>query len=464
MSRKLNINKVIIIVSVFLICLCGVGYLIFVNLKPKSNTNVKLTDDYISNSTYIIENCRRDIGTNQQLIGTLGNVSYCLNFPLFEQNQINKQIASELNEKIMVYDVKSIDKNLVNDRFELYSNYQTFKNGEDGISIQFQFLEKNLTKQSSSEFLQTYIFKKGKLVDKENLFKSSKIKDITDKIKSNIMSIYGKNIDKSLNNADIVKNCVETDESIIFFFNRSQILLPGKFKPISIELSKSEIENCLNSSKKAYQNSAAPTIALTFDDGPDAQYTEQLLKILEQNDAKATFFVVGSNVERHPEIVKKTLRQGHEIANHTYSHANLTKLNVDEINDQVNRTNKLIKEATDGYQPKLVRPPGGAVNAKVIQTIEEPLILWTIDTNDWKTHNARQTINTVLTGVTDGAIVLMHDIHKETIDAAKTLIPKLVEKGYNLVTVSELFENQDIELHGHKIYRNAKKTDEKHAA
>lgn len=186
------------------------------------------------------------------------------------------------------------------------------------------------------------------------------------------------------------------------------------------------------------------TIALTFDDGPSS-FTGRLLDCLEANNAKATFFLVGEEASYFQEEVKRIDALGCELGNHTYSHANLTELDSEGIASQIAQTDQLLTELT-GHASTALRPPYGAINDTVVSTVTTPMFLWSVDTRDWETLDAQKTIDSVLSEAKDGAIILMHDIYSQTVDAAEVLIPKLIEQGYELVTVHELAEAHGIEL------------------
>lgn len=179
-------------------------------------------------------------------------------------------------------------------------------------------------------------------------------------------------------------------------------------------------------------------VALTYDDGPSI-YTPRVLKTLKENNAVATFFVVGNRVPTYSDTVKKAHDMGCEIGNHTYEHKNLTRVSEAEVKRQITKTNRNVKKVT-GQAPVIVRPTGGATNANVKQWVGMPSIIWSIDTLDWKTRNADSTKRAVLDHVKDGDIVLMHDLYSATATASETIIPELVRRGYQLVTVSELAE------------------------
>ena len=179
-------------------------------------------------------------------------------------------------------------------------------------------------------------------------------------------------------------------------------------------------------------------VALTYDDGPSI-YTPRILKTLKENNSVATFFVVGNRVPMYSDTVKKAYDMGCEIGNHTYEHKSLPNLSETEVKRQISKTNKEVKKAI-GEKPVVMRPTGGATNTNIKKWVGMPSIIWSIDTLDWKTRNADSTKRAVLDHVKDGDIVLMHDLYSATATASETIIPELVRRGYQLVTVSELAE------------------------
>lgn len=191
-------------------------------------------------------------------------------------------------------------------------------------------------------------------------------------------------------------------------------------------------------------------VAITFDDGP-GPYTQKIVDCLAKNDARATFFVLGQNVGRYPEALKSAYNNGNEIANHSYSHPIYTQISVADVKSQITRTDDAVKKVT-GKAPNLARTPGGGLNEAVKSAVAKPVIMWSIDTLDWKTRSKIETINCVMRNVKDGDIILMHDIHKPTMEAALELIPMLKNEGYQLVTVSELARAKGLSLQSGKVY------------
>ena len=179
-----------------------------------------------------------------------------------------------------------------------------------------------------------------------------------------------------------------------------------------------------------------PMIALTFDDGP-GPYTDRLLNCLKKYNTKANFFLVGRSIPNYPEAVKKAFDLGYEIGSHTYDHPMLTTIGDSAIWNQMNQTNALLQPLI-GQNATVMRPPYGDYDSRVLANLSVPAILWTIDTRDWEHRNPAQTIQNTLNEVKDGSIILMHDIHSPTVEAVEQLIPMLLDRGYQLVTVSEL--------------------------
>lgn len=178
-------------------------------------------------------------------------------------------------------------------------------------------------------------------------------------------------------------------------------------------------------------------VALTFDDGPSNTVTPKVLKVLKKHHAKATFFMVGNQVNAHPKMAKQVFDDGHEIGNHSYSHANLKQLSNANIKSQLSRTNKAIKKAT-GHNPTLFRPPYGSVDKRVRAQTKLPTILWSVDTRDWEHRNSKKLLSYVKKYTYPGAIVLMHDIHMPTANGLDNVLTYLEKQGYTFVTVSEL--------------------------
>ncbi|MDB4652756.1 polysaccharide deacetylase family protein [Akkermansiaceae bacterium] len=187
--------------------------------------------------------------------------------------------------------------------------------------------------------------------------------------------------------------------------------------------------------------SQQPYVAMTFDDGPHPQNTPRLLDILRARNIKATFYVIGSNVDRYPHIVRRIVAEGHEVGNHTYTHRKLTSLNDSEVRKEMRRTEDAIVRAA-AVKPRTMRPPYGALlqrqRSLVFSDFTYPTIMWSVDPNDWKRPGPSVVRSRILGGAHNGAIILAHDLHAPTIDAMPGTFDGLLSKGYQFITVSQL--------------------------
>lgn len=184
-------------------------------------------------------------------------------------------------------------------------------------------------------------------------------------------------------------------------------------------------------------------VALTFDDGPDEHTTEQLLKVLKEHNAKATFFVMGRRAEELPDQLAQIARDGHEIGSHGFSHKWLTKLSEQEVADEIAQSEAVIMTAAP--KPVLFRPPGAYYNDKILAELKARgylMIMWSIDTRDWARPGAGEVVSNVVTKVKPGSIVLMHDgsYAPGTPNAVAAILERLAKENYRFVTVSELLQ------------------------
>ena len=189
-------------------------------------------------------------------------------------------------------------------------------------------------------------------------------------------------------------------------------------------------------------------VALTFDDGPDGNTTPQALDILAKYHIKATFFVQGKNIAGNESILKRMKSEGHEVGNHSWNHPVLTKLSLEDAKKQITDTESAITSVL-GTSSKLMRPPYGAISDDIRNGIDLSYILWNVDSLDWKSLNEAKILAEIQHQVSNGSIILMHDIHQPSINALPRVIEYLKEQGYSFVTVSELLNSR---LQPHHIY------------
>jgi peptidoglycan/xylan/chitin deacetylase (PgdA/CDA1 family) len=188
-------------------------------------------------------------------------------------------------------------------------------------------------------------------------------------------------------------------------------------------------------------------IAITFDDGPHPQNTPRLLDILRARNIKATFYVIGRSVDLYPQIVRRTVAEGHEIGNHTHTHRLLSKLSDDEVRTELSRCHEAIGRAA-GVQPRTMRPPYGGLVQRQREMVHAefgyPTILWSVDPLDWKRPGPSVVTSRILSGTSAGGIVLAHDLHAQTVDAMPATLDGLLQRGFKFVTVSQLLAMQNV--------------------
>lgn len=255
-----------------------------------------------------------------------------------------------------------------------------------------------------------------------------------------IIKSIDSNID--LSNVDFSKFKIENDKIVV-----------GKDKKINLEYNKfkrvfkggigipSIYEGEILDTKKRPIDSNKKHIAFTFDDGPGNKNHVLIREVFNKYDERATFYFVGLNVKKNPKMVLQTYLDGHEISNHTYDHKNLSKISRAQIIDEILKTDDLIYSII-GDENKNVRPPYGAYNSNVVEILggKSNLILWNVDSEDWKNRNKYVIISRVLDKVKDGDVVLFHDLYPETYEAIKYMVPILKNRGFQFVTYSELKE------------------------
>jgi peptidoglycan/xylan/chitin deacetylase (PgdA/CDA1 family) len=184
-----------------------------------------------------------------------------------------------------------------------------------------------------------------------------------------------------------------------------------------------------------------PVVAMTFDDGPHPTLTPRLLDILKERNIKCTFFVIGKNAKTYPKIIQRMIAEGHEVANHTWTHCSLTSRSDAQIRTELKLSEDALMEVAN-YRPQLIRPPYGAINTRIKQLMFSEFgystIMWSVDPQDWRRPGVSVVTSRLVNGAHPGAIMLAHDIHPPTIQAMPAMFDQLLAKGYQFVTVSQL--------------------------
>lgn len=348
--------------------------------------------------------------------------------------------AIDINQIIAKYnkEKKIISKNFIFDEFVSLIVYDEIK--------KHSTLLLDLKKGTEVNF--DYIIKKDRLNDfwnqVYNLLALKYPKFIVDTIKTGAGNIY----------YDIKEN-----EMIIHFENFS--FGDYALEDLNLRVNYNEVKNYLNFKIKLdseYNNESAydydktkKAVAFTFDDGPNNKYSLAVMQELLDNKARATFFMVGQNMNRNRSIVATIHNNGFEIGSHTYNHINMKRVKMEKIRTELQETNRVYHDIT-GSDLNLLRPPYGCYNAKILKQFDYAFIIWSIDTNDWRYHDPDYIVNHILTNITDGSIILMHDSYSTTLEAVKRLLPILYLNGYQVVTVSDLAALKGRTIEKNQVY------------
>lgn len=216
------------------------------------------------------------------------------------------------------------------------------------------------------------------------------------------------------------------------------ILKEGKMEAIRTAAVIENVSETDNPEQEEKAESAEkPMLALTFDDGPNPTSTPVLLDGLKKRGVKVTFFVIGSNAKKHPDIVKQEAQDGHIVGNHTYNHVEITKVSEEVARKEIMDTSKLVEEIT-GQPTQYMRPPFGAWQKELEMELEVMPVLWNVDPLDWTTENEDEIVNKVVTDVKENDIILLHDCYISSVNAALRIVDILQKEGYEFVTVEEL--------------------------
>ena len=364
------------------------------------------------------------------------------------ENNIRKEFVLKLKS----YEVKSFKNNtvpyfdypLLDSKIEEYLN--SF-NKDASISYEVNFtqniLDVFLTVKDGNNYSYNSIFydlEKLRLVDSSSVFDINSVRDI---ILESVNNKYSKRIYKNIV-SDEFKNAhinYSDNKVSIYFDNRI-------FNNVSYEVFIDILKDNVNVvSEEVYDK----VVAFTFDDGP-SDYTLDIVNALLLNDSKATFFELGNRMKYNQNITREIYNLGMEVSSHTYSHKNLVSLDINDLESEINSTNIIFNEITGGTIT-LVRPPYGEYNNLVRKEINKPIILWNVDTQDWLHKDEERIYKHILNNISDGSIVLMHDIYPSTLEAVKMVLPVLKEMGYKVTTVSELAKEKGYTLNENIVYR-----------
>lgn len=341
---------------------------------------------------------------------------------------------------------------------------------EDDTS--FVLVEKNIVDKSFISYLykndidtykvEYYDYETNKKIELNDLIKEEYELEFNKKIEELLYLKYPKFIVQGLLKENVIKSILFRDNELVIYYNEYDIN-PKINEVLFLKVNYNEIKDYLNftvSLDSKYENESGynyvkekKSVAITFDDSPNIGKTNKILEYLNDNHFHATFFVVGEKCEYNEDLLISIKNSGNEIGSHTYSHQNLNKLTIDEIKEDYDKMNNIYKRLFN-ENLKLLRPPYGLYKEKYLNLIDTSLIMWSLDTNDWKNKNSEYLVNYVVDNIKDGDIILFHDSYNSTVLAIEKLLPILYSKGYQVMSVSELAEIKGINIEKNNVYHS----------
>lgn len=382
------------------------------------------------------------------------NILIGINYPVTKNKKLDQIIQKEIHTQYNNFKEKYMSFNSSQQKSELNIDYSFDKVKDYDIVSIHTYLNSSQVYQPKN-CVKTYVYhkKKKRLISLKEVISKEDLSYITKYSKRILYQEY--NISKK-NIREYIKNDYSTYSNFTFnqdylylYFDQFQnqknvikIQIPLEDLNPKIDIEQQIIKTA-NTKVKIPSKILDPNkkfIALTFDDGPSI-YTKEVINILKKYNCNATFFVLGNKVEMYQDTIRESLKNGNELGNHSYSHKWLIKLDEESLKEQINKTQDIIQEIA-GYTPKLLRPTYGSVNQKIRSLDQLEIVLWNVDTLDWKYKSVDRIVSRATKNPKDGNIILMHDIHQRTIKALDKIIPILQNQGFELVTISEMKEIQ----------------------
>ncbi len=349
----------------------------------------------------------------QTIIENDSNIVIGINYPI-TNTSLDKIVSKDINRIYSKFKLENKNYIFLNNKSELNIDY-TFNEIDNYISLGlFIYMDNN---KQNDQYTLTYFYdkKKNKILKLDDIIDIDLINDIT-------------------NHDFLDKFTIDNDNLTIYGKKTYDIPLIDLDFKIKLNTNKKTIKVSYKKKNKVIDPNDK-FIMLTFDDGPSI-YTDELIEYLNKENCNATFFILGNKVKMYADTLKKSISYGNEIGNHSYNHKWLAKLTLNEYNEQIDKTQNLIKEHI-GITPSIIRPTYGSLNEMIKKNTSLDIVLWNVDTLDWKYKNVDKIVKRATKNLKEGNIILMHDTHKRTIDAVKKIVPIIKEKGFKCITVSD---------------------------
>lgn len=396
-------NLAVIVLPLFLAVAAGIGVFVYKTV---------FADPFPKD-----ESLTKDWGTVATEIDKTNNLY--IRYPSFEDKSLDNAVAGLIEQ----YEKEASEER------KIIVDYRSSKVFDAYATVLFKETKSEDGKETITYHSINYDLKGKKVMDVDDIFRNQYERDLFD--------------GASKKDVDAIE--IQNEQAVVYFDNGKTKTIPYEENKAYIALTDPNIPSLFQQEPLKRDTGTAidpdkPMVAFTFDDGPNPNTTPRLLDTLKKYDAKATFFMVGQNVVNYPDIVKRIYMEGHEIGNHSWSHEDLGAMtSADDIIQGYQKADDAIFAAC-GHDPQYVRPPFGSMSELYNKTVDRESILWSIDTRDWESHNPASIRSIIDTYVADGSVILMHDIHSESVDSMDAILAELQEKGYQFVTIDDLFK------------------------
>mgnify|MGYP000891746948 CR=1 FL=1 len=440
-----------------------IGFLVLTFLIISAITHFNRDD--LKSENYFVDSKHQNIKSRFDKTSSK-KIQSIVELPVTQNDQINQVVAKVVKEwQQSFFDIIK-DKNQADFVATQNVSYQVYLNDDQFLSMAV-FVKQDYqgAHPVSRTFFWTFEKKTGRLLKLSDLLKQGRdSKEFFAKVVKLIQTEILKNNNTSGDEAEIVRalqddfSFVVRDKQTLELPFGQGVVGPESAGEINLALKVDDFKDDLQtelarqifaiedlSLPKAPKVTKNPgkVLALTFDDGP-GRYTMDLLATLDRYQAKATFFVLGGQVKKYPEVLKAVASKGHQIGSHSFNHPDLTKISDAQVEQEISQTDSAIKNVLPDYKVSILRPPYGAYNQETSQIAKKhglANVLWSVDTRDWADRDSAIVCNRAVSGAKSGSIILLHDIHSTSVAAVPCILEKLTKSGYKFLTVSELFQS-----------------------
>lgn len=441
-----------IIVSIFVLVLIIAGAVFLVTKCGKDTYNSEKGFERYANKYFDSIGGKQEAGEKKESLNYGKIKSSAMQYPELKQDITNEKIAESLREAQDAFNTKynaRADKG--EGKFALLIGYESYKTEEKVSSVVIRAIQKeevegNMEISGGNVYAYTYVNETGMVLYGNQVFKAGYKAKLAPIITDKIEADYAENLTKDYkeylsDDDDNYQNFAMTHDGIKFYFNPGTIA-DENVGIVGIEVSYKELEGIKKDEISLRSlDPSKPMVALTYDDGPGEGTSDRILDVMEKYGVVATFFEVGTNVDNvkgADEILQREIELGCEVGQHTYSHIDMLASSESTIKTEIASANKAIKKAT-GQEPTIMRPPYGNCSDSIAKIVNLPCVNWSVDTRDWSSRNADSVCKIIKDENTlDGKVILMHSVYDSSAQATEQIVPWLIDKGYQLVTVSEL--------------------------